>query len=77
MTLKTLNTFAGRASSVPAAAMLFENVPIVIDDGTYREATLPVTCLTPAAKRYTFDTPGRDLVIAGEWRGMGVVYPRM
>ena len=76
MALKTLNTFAGRASSVPAAAMLFDNVAIVIDDDTYREATLPVTCVTPAAKRYTFDTPGRDLVIAGEWHGMRAVYPR-
>jgi hypothetical protein len=76
MTLKTLNTFAGCTSAVPAADMLFKNVPIVIDDDTNREATLPVTCLYAGREavhiRHSRVRPGDR---RRDWRGgMGVVY---
>jgi plastocyanin len=63
MNVTTLNAFAGCASSIPEADFFFKNVPIVINDSTNRETTLPVPCLTPTSRQYTFNTPGRYLVI--------------
>jgi plastocyanin len=63
MNLTTLNAFAGCTSAIPEADAFFKNVPIVINDNTNRETTLPVPCLTPTERQYTFKTPGRYLVI--------------
>jgi plastocyanin len=61
--LQTLNAYAGCTSANPNADSFFKNVPIVINDATNRQAKLPVPCLSQAAIQYTFDTPGRYLVI--------------
>jgi plastocyanin len=55
-------TLAAQGCSGLPAALL--NAPIVIGTGgTNFEAAIPVTCLQPTQKTYTFTQPGRYLVI--------------
>ena len=39
--------------------------PLVITDATNLEASIPVPCLTPTTRTYTFTQPGKYLVICG------------
>ena len=57
--LTTLAASAGCAQPfLPINALL-----VIGTGGANFEAAIPVPCLTPAQKTYTFDTPGRYLVI--------------
>ena len=57
----TLSAHAGCGAPLPAE---LTSAPLIIDDaGDNFEAAIPVPCLTPTTRSYTFTAPGRYLVI--------------
>lgn len=60
--LTTLAAHAGCGAPLPPQVT---GAPLVITDATNLEASIPVPCLTPTTRTYTFTQPGKYLVICG------------